>query len=81
MQCKIDLSDEELDDLELPVVCGEVERGAAVHRRVHVEARRRGQLADAVCKVAKLGDKAIYSCNFSCSACCHFHLTHRDLRS
>ena len=55
IQCKIDLSDEELDDLELPVVCGEVERGAAVHRRVHVEARRRGQLADAVCKVAKVG--------------------------
>ena len=42
------LFDEELDDLELSIVGGEVERGAAVHRRVHVEAGRRGQLADAV---------------------------------
>ena len=32
------LFDEELDDLELSIVGGEVERGAAVDRRVHVEA-------------------------------------------
>ena len=47
--CSLYLPDEELDDLELPVVRGEVERGAAVHGGVHVEPGGGRQLAHAVC--------------------------------